>query len=72
LCSSFVLLVSVTDCLAQSVNFGAATNFAVGTRPLAVAAADFNRDGIPDLAVANQTSGTVSILLGTEPARSGS
>jgi hypothetical protein len=31
LCSSFVLLISVTDGLAQSVNFGAATNFAVVT-----------------------------------------
>jgi hypothetical protein len=36
----------------------------VGTDPTSVAVGDFNGDGIPDLAVANQGSGTVSILLG--------
>ena len=45
--------------------FGAATNFLVGTNPLSVAAADFNGDGRPDLAVANSSSFNVSILLGT-------
>jgi hypothetical protein len=37
--------------------------FAVGQAPIAIAAADFNGDGKLDLAVANATSGTVSILL---------
>jgi hypothetical protein len=36
----------------------------VGHGPSAVAIADVNRDGIPDLVVANETDGTVSVLLG--------
>jgi type II secretory pathway component GspD/PulD (secretin) len=39
-------------------------NPATGTGPAAIAVSDFNRDGNLDLAVANQTDGTVSILLG--------
>jgi hypothetical protein len=35
-----------------------------GLNPFAIATADFNRDGIPDLAVANYGSDTVTILLG--------
>jgi hypothetical protein len=38
--------------------------FPVGTTPISVAVGDFNRDGIPDLAVANANSNNVSILLG--------
>jgi Flp pilus assembly secretin CpaC len=36
----------------------------VGQAPISVAIADFNEDGKPDLAVANQKDGTISILLG--------
>jgi hypothetical protein len=36
----------------------------VGTTPYATAIGDFNRDGIPDLATANYSDGTVSIRLG--------
>lgn len=36
----------------------------VGSEPMAIVVADFNRDGNADLAVVNQTSDTVSILLG--------
>ena len=43
--------------------FGAATNFAAATGPLSVAVGDFNGDGKQDLAVANQFSDNVSILL---------
>ncbi|HEY2015343.1 MAG TPA: VCBS repeat-containing protein, partial [Bryobacteraceae bacterium] len=39
--------------------------FAVGTSPTAIAAADFNKDGKPDLAVANGGSNDVTLLLGT-------
>ena len=39
-------------------------NYAAGTHPLSVAVGDFNGDGKPDLAVANQRSNTVSVLLG--------
>jgi type II secretory pathway component GspD/PulD (secretin) len=35
-----------------------------GIGPHAIATADFNGDGIPDLAIVNQTSGNVSIFLG--------
>jgi hypothetical protein len=41
-----------------------ASPFAVGTLPDAIAVADFNADGIPDIAVANATSNDVTVLLG--------
>jgi hypothetical protein len=44
--------------------FGAATNFAVGTKPYSVAVADVNGDGIPDVVTANATSNSASVLLG--------
>ena len=40
------------------------TEYASGTSPVSVIAADFNGSGNSDLAVANQTANTVSILLG--------
>src|SRR3954447_22183293 len=36
---------------------------AVGANPYWVATADFNDDGLPDLATANETAGTVTVLL---------
>ena len=39
--------------------------FAVGVAPVGVASADFNRDGAPDLAVANQGGSSISVLLRT-------
>jgi uncharacterized protein len=45
------------------VSFGPAANVATGDGPASVAVGDFNGDGNPDLAVANQLSGTVSVLL---------
>jgi hypothetical protein len=44
--------------------FQAAQNYTAGARIRSVVAADFNGDGIPDLAVANNAAGTVSVLLG--------
>ena len=41
-----------------------AGDFAVGMSPSSVAVDDFNRDGKLDLAVANNRSDTVSVLLG--------
>ncbi len=40
-------------------------DFPVGSDPRDVVAADFNRDGLLDIAVANRGSGTVSVLAGT-------
>ena len=40
------------------------TNFATGINPTNVAVADFNNDGKADLAVTNQVSNNVSVLLG--------
>ena len=46
------------------VTFGPANDFAVGDFPVSVAVGFFNSDSILDLAVANQDSANVSILLG--------
>jgi Flp pilus assembly secretin CpaC len=40
------------------------TDFDTGKGPISVAIADFNKDGHPDLVVANQMDGTISVLLG--------
>jgi hypothetical protein len=47
----------------QTYVFGTA-DFATGNAPVALALGDFNGDGKLDLAVANQSDSTVSILLG--------
>jgi tetratricopeptide (TPR) repeat protein len=52
------------------------TTFNVGNNPVALAARDFNGDGLPDIAVANQNGNSISILLNdnqgnfTQPATS--
>src|SRR5262245_55706048 len=61
---SYGLFGPTVTSFAQSVSFNAATNFAVGTTPNSVAVGDFNRDGRPDLAVANRNGSNISILLG--------
>jgi len=49
-----------------SGGFAAATGspFAVGSGPVPVVVGDFNGDGIPDLATANNGDNTVTVLLG--------
>jgi hypothetical protein len=47
-----------------SVSFLSPLDYAVGGPPLSVAVGDFNGDGKLDLAVANPSSGNVSVLLG--------
>jgi len=49
----------------DTVNFAAKIDFGTGSFPHSVAVGDFNGDSKRDLAVANQGSNTVSILLGT-------
>jgi hypothetical protein len=53
---------------ATTPTFTAASPYTVGNTPLFVVAADFNGDGRPDLAVLNNASKTVSVLLSTTPA----
>ena len=43
--------------------FQPATNYTVGTTPEAVAVADLNGDGKPDVIVGNRNSGNISVLL---------
>ena len=43
--------------------FSGPTNYPISTSPHFVVAGDFNRDGKPDLATANESSNNVSILL---------
>jgi VCBS repeat-containing protein len=47
------------------VSFTGPSYFAVGSFPASVAVGDFNQDGHPDLAVANEFSNSVSVLLGS-------
>jgi type II secretory pathway component GspD/PulD (secretin) len=44
--------------------FDTQTAYAAGNGPAGITTADFNRDGRPDLAVTNQTDGTVSVFPG--------
>ena len=46
-----------------AVSFAPPANFGVGSAPQSVAVGDFNGDGKPDLATANQNSSDVSVLL---------
>ena len=58
---------STTSAAAQALLSGLTLprqDFDTGKGPVSVAVDDFNKDGHQDLAVANQTDGTISILLG--------
>ncbi|MGQ0620777.1 MAG: FG-GAP-like repeat-containing protein [Panacagrimonas sp.] len=59
------VLLNTTVVGESSVSFTTAANFGAGTLPSSVTAGDLNGDGRPDLAVTNQTSGNVSVLLNT-------
>ena len=50
---------------AATSNFSAKKDFVVGTDPVSVTVGDLNRDGKVDLAVANISSNSVSVLLNT-------
>ena len=66
------VLLNTTAAAANVPSFAPQTTFAVGADPVAVTAGDFNGDGRPDLAVANDDSaGTVSVLLDTTAAGAG-
>lgn len=59
----FTSVVAATDG-SPMPSFIPATNFPMGTSPQIVTVGDFNLDGIPDLATANQESNNVSVRLG--------
>jgi len=61
------VLINTTPVGATTATFVAQTTFAVGVDPVGVTAADVNGDGKPDLIVANNQAGTVSVLLDTTP-----
>ena len=48
----------------QDGTFAAKADYPVGVAPVAIASADFNGDGFPDLAVTNNSDNTVSVLFG--------
>jgi hypothetical protein len=50
------------------VDFDEDYDFAAGTQPLSLAAADLNGDGVPDLAVTSTGSGQATVLLSTRGA----
>ena len=60
---SVLIVLAAAPSNAVALEFSAAKNYPVGTAPVAIAVADFNGDGKPDLAVANSGSNNVSVLL---------
>lgn len=63
--NSVSVLRNTTSAGASIPTFAAKTDFAVGTQPIWVATGDFNGDGKSDVAVANNASSSVSVLLNT-------
>ena len=59
-----VLGTGILGTSATSLNFLKPTIPAPGSNPISIVAGDFNKDGIPDLAIANSGSGTITVLLG--------
>jgi hypothetical protein len=58
-----LFLISLSSSAQNSWIFSAPRDYPVGLQPESVVVGDFNGDGHPDIATANQTSNNVSILL---------
>jgi len=63
--ATLVMALASDTSAAVPVQFGSATNFAVGNSPCWIAVADFNRDGNLDIATANRSANSVSVLQGS-------
>jgi autotransporter-associated beta strand protein len=59
------VLLNTTEPGAAAPSFADKQDFATGSKPNSVSLGDLNGDGMPDLAVANYSSNTVSVLLNT-------
>ena len=65
LCAAlFLTLASAPGSRAAGVTFAPASQFSAGAGATSVATGDFNRDGKPDLATANNGANNISVLLG--------
>jgi len=61
--AGLLVILLATPSNTAALEFAAASVYPVGTTPVAIAAADFNGDGKPDLAITNSGSNNVSILI---------
>jgi len=68
---ALVLLLGFGQPSQAQVSFAPAFNFPTGLAPVAVAVADLNGDGRPDLVVVNRDANTVSVLLNVAPTGGG-
>ncbi|MFO0912074.1 MAG: FG-GAP-like repeat-containing protein [Pirellulales bacterium] len=59
------VLLNTTEPGAATASYAPAARFATGPSPWSIAIGDLNRDGKPDLAVANMESDSVSVLFNT-------
>src|SRR5260221_9411685 len=57
-------LIAASAASSAAQTFLGAPSYSTGRNPIAITVADFNGDGRPDLAVANNRDGNVSVLLG--------
>ncbi|MEG4345001.1 FG-GAP-like repeat-containing protein, partial [Microcoleus sp. A003_D6] len=65
--ASTSIFLNTTTTLATTPTFATKFDFTTGNGPASVSIGDFNRDGKPDLAVANFGSASTSIFLNTTP-----